>query len=417
LFRHLIAKQIAHAASENPNSDTSLSLNRSSSAVNLYGADLTDRRFVRSMTNAIASYLDKQPPKTVWDRVLRSLDLRDRVALMRNVLGEASRIAESDPTSGIDVDMINRLIDVGQVTAWIFDWDDNVVHMPTKVVLFEHDEVQLSNKTSNGERTGKIAEFNSEEWALVRGQFAQPGEWEKYNVLLEPKGTFRNYRDDGGDPKIFRKEIGIMLDDKSRPWQGRSWTAFELAQSDRHSAQWTYVLTARAHEQDTMYEAIEIIQKRTGKLPHLLPREHVLPINCPKLTAEYGTDPVNPSPVKKTILAEILDEVNAQPFGPASRRVLSPDEDERRYMHLFGFSDDDAKTFKETAEHLGKLVKDGKWPDTKIVLFYTGADNPRAEVIMSNGERRLARPEEHLDPIRILQRDKAHDCPAQGLSN
>jgi hypothetical protein len=72
-------------------------------------------------------------------------------------------------------------------------------------------------------------------------------------------------------------------------------------------------------------------------------------------------------------------------------------------VKLWGFSDDDYGNFSRAITALSPEVKRGRWPNVKIILFFTGFNNPkekaRAIVLTPDGGTRPLRNEERHGPI------------------
>lgn len=280
----------------------------------------------------------------------------------------------------------------GQITAFDFDWDDNIFFMPTKIVLFKkgtHEEVEVST-----------AEF-----AHIRTEVGKTGRWADYEMRNDDAtGSFRYFRDGPGGENYFLRDLKEALLDTSTPpkWKGPSWNAFVRALSREQTAKWTTIITARGHSTGAMIEGLQVLQK-LGLIKYLPPEENLYAVSHPK----YRGNAANPSEMKAMIEKEILDKIQAQTKARDMIEVVDQDGQSKKKLHLWGFSDDDFGNYSVALDALSAEVKKGRWPDVKIVLFFTGGKNnpkekSRVTVIKSDGTNRPASTEEVGESERVI---------------
>jgi hypothetical protein len=264
-----------------------------------------------------------------------------------------------------------------QLTGWNFDWDDNIFFMPTQIRLYHRD-------------TGEARGVSTADFALIREKVGKEGEWKDYEMRPDSLAAFGD--DPTGRRNFFREDVEATIAALSKKlWQGPSWRAFVTACSRKETAKHTTIITARLHSPETIHEGLQAL-KRMGLIRYLPPIENIYPVNYPPLARELGGSASNPSEAKAIVMKKILDRIEAQPLGPRARKVLSPDGTTMKRMHLWGFSDDDYGNFAKARDALAAEAR--RWPNVKIVVFFTGknhpTEKPRAEVILPNGETRLA---------------------------
>ncbi len=248
------------------------------------------------------------------------------------------------------------------IVARAFDWDDNVMRMPTEVVLF--------HKTSGAEQR-----VDTGRWAVIREQLGQSGEWADWEMRADDRfGTFRNAHD-LWDPDVFLRDVELALARPDRDWQGPRWTDFQRALRTAEGARQTTIITARGHEPASIHAALARLRAR-GLIAHLPPVENIYPVDSPGLRERLQGTPGHPTASKLKVMAELLDALQDQPFALHARRVRRPSGDGRAALHLWHFSDDDAKTYRSAVRELGAQVAAGRWSNVKIVLSYTGQAQP-----------------------------------------
>lgn len=143
-------------------------------------------------------------------------------------------------------------MDLKKHKYYIFDFDDNIVHMPTttKVLHIESDET---------------VEWTSEDYAKVKESdtFHQyepiDGDWSK---------SYKDFGDlymEPDEPNRFLRDINIALD-SSQDCLGPSHRAFKKCLIEGHRFA---ILTARGHEPETLREGIRVLITRLLTLNEL----------------------------------------------------------------------------------------------------------------------------------------------------
>ena len=324
---------------------------------------------------------------------LQAAPAEERVPLLRraiHVLRKAVRDGVLPPDNLAD---LGRLAKVSQGMGWNFDLDDNIATLDTKIVVFD--------KTTGEERGLSTTEF-----AEVREMIGKSGELANFEIRTSDgaDNSFRNFRDDQ-DPGVFWRDLSAAM--ASPDWKGPSWAAFQRAMSSPETAKWSTIITARGHYPNTIHAALRRLSDQ-GHLEHVLPRENIFPVSLPGLAGGLGAGADSPSEAKVRVMEKYLDRLQSAPLGPSAQKVVPPDGGRaKRFMHLWGFSDDDYGTYKKTVAELGDQVKQGRWPDVKITVFFTGKGHseapPQAVVIQPDGTTRARQPAEEREVDRTLE--------------
>ena len=128
----------------------------------------------------------------------------------------------------------------GKLFFYCFDWDDNILNMPTEIMV----------QTKDGNEIG----MSTSDFAINRSKIGN--EEFEYNgqtiVGLDYTSAFRNFRDEA-DPEIFKKDVVKAIQSNSF---GPAWEDFiECLTNGAIFA----IITARGHESEGMRKGIEYI--------------------------------------------------------------------------------------------------------------------------------------------------------------
>ncbi len=269
------------------------------------------------------------------------------------------------------------------VTAWNFDWDDNIAYMPTKIILFE-------------KKNGKEKAVSTDEFSAIREHVGKDGEWKKYTLRAEDrvKGSYRNFSDHP-DKNPFLDDLKFAVEEQSKEqWQGPSWESFRLALASPVTAARTTIITARGHSEESMLAALQYLKDK-GYFQNLPPKENLFGVS----SAKWKGVASSPSNTKAQIMLDLLDKLEKEPVPENIVQVWNQNGDAKASLHLWGFSDDDYGNYEAAFKKLGPEVAKGRWPHVKITLFYTGFKKanvkPHSRVIKSDGTLREKLPDEH----------------------
>jgi hypothetical protein len=246
--------------------------------------------------------------------------------------------------------------------SYNFDWDDNILFMPTKIVIF-HKE------------TKQPLDVSTEEFGQSRTKIGIEGKYKDYfigndqvlpNGMPNPHFSFINFRDkEYGVTNDFLPQVKESLKNGTSCF-GPSFQSFCKALDNEFTAKRTTIITARGHHPNSLHEALAHL-KELGYLKHLPPVENMHPVSSKK----YDASAAHPSQKKLEILLNEFDEVEK-----AAKESNIP--------HFTGFSDDDLATYQNVKKVIEEEVKKGRWPNSQIVLYYTG-HKPESFLITANG--------------------------------
>jgi hypothetical protein len=119
----------------------------------------------------------------------------------------------------------------------------------------------------------------------------------------------------------------------------------------------------------------------------------IFPVTYPDMLPKYHATEVDVSPQKAAIMSDLLDRLEKVPVDPEAPLVWNREGTAMKRMHLWGFSDDDYANFTKAVEVLSAGVRDKKWGNIKITVFFTGknhrTEKPHAVIITPTGTRAL----------------------------
>lgn len=249
---------------------------------------------------------------------------------------------------------------------YAFDWDDNILEMPTEIMVLTEDGGEIGMSTSDfAEHRSKLGVENFE----YKGKIV---------VGVDNNTAFRNFRDQN-DPEVFKKDVIKAISNNSI---SPSWDDFIECLSN---GSLFAIITARGHEKEAMRSGVEwiidnILTKKTSKdlnlsladqmynnlrkFAHLFgdkteydhfldsqPSQHQLVKtyldNCDFVgvsAPSRGGSPANPEAAKEDALKSFIKKVNSFAKGIG-------------FEAMVGFSDDDPKNVKHIEEAFEDLKK------------------------------------------------------------
>lgn len=247
-----------------------------------------------------------------------------------------------------------------QVVGYSFDWDDNLIFMPTTIVVFR-------------KSTGAEKEVSTALWAEIRKSIGAAGtDWADYEVRGDLKtGSFR-YFNDLFDPEIFMKHVEQAM--QSGEWQAPSWPAFVQAMHFWKTARQTTIITARGHRAETIRKALLTLRDRR-LIDYVPPEKNIFTVSGAQ----------DPSAAKVEVMKDVLDRIESRGIDESFVKVVDREGVGKSPLHLWGFSDDDWGNFSKAAAALGEEVARGRWKHIKITLFFTNKKHPPGEVRLAPG--------------------------------
>lgn len=231
---------------------------------------------------------------------------------------------------------------------YAFDWDDNLLFMPTKIYLM---------------KGGEEVEIGTEEFAHIRTKIGKEGEYKDYSFS---PGSFRDFRVEGDQKFLEDVEAG--------PKTAPAWNDFVEC---LNSASVFAIITARGHTPSILKEAVKILIDMNyqgidkGQIENSLARYAEL----------KGKDKVNTideylNLCKFYPVSYVAKGSSSAAADPSAAKVEALRQfhsyvdklDEKMGVHAtgkptLGFSDDDPGNIE--------LIKD-KFKDTKLVVKFTG---------------------------------------------
>ncbi len=258
-----------------------------------------------------------------------------------------------------------------------FDWDDNLVYMPTQITLYRKAGIPNGLPETRG--------VSTDDFALIRDKIGKSGEWENYELRkTATENSFLRFGPAGDGPggrNYFLEDLKETILSGKSGWKGPAWDAMIFALSNEETAKNFGVITARSHLPEEMLEAFEWLRS-IGYIRHLPALEN--------LHAVGGA--ADPSGEKAKIMIEELAELEAIPPGKKWKSVEGPDPMRRGQYHVWTFSDDDWGNFTKARDAIGEEMQKGKFGNTKVMLFFTGVNHPTEKphgiVLLPSGEPR-----------------------------
>lgn len=281
----------------------------------------------------------------------------------------------------------NEDLDKKKLFFYAFDWDDNILHMPTQIML----------QTKDGDEVGmSTSDFARKRAEIAKVEFKYKG---KIVVGLDETTAFRNFRDES-DSGVFKKDVVLAIQSGN---YGPAWRDFMECLT--HGSIFA-IITARGHESEEIRKGIEYIiddilsdVQKQDMYDHLLkfaykfgapdidshPRIlrglptlnelvqsyldlcHFVGVSAPSREGSA----TNPEAAKEESLKDFVKEVNEY----ASRIG---------YEAEVGFSDDDSGNIRHMIQALSSedLNHESLWPFiSKIVIIDT---NKPQEIIKTN---------------------------------
>jgi len=234
---------------------------------------------------------------------------------------------------------------------YAFDWDDNILQMPTKIMLIDEggDEVGMS----------------TEDFAKFRSKIgAEDFDYEGRKIVGYADNPFRNFRT-SGDRKFL---LDAMV---AKP--GPAWSDFIEAINNGSIFS---IITARGHNPRTIREAIYnmIVQNHMGINKDLLVKNLKKyrkitkegPVNSKDLINYYldlnkyypvsfGDEGSASSPeeLKVKALKEFINYVKGH-AKKLKKKLYLKDEISNRFLPTIGFSDDDKKNLERIKQEFSK---------------------------------------------------------------
>ena len=256
---------------------------------------------------------------------------------------------------------------VKHLLYYAFDWDDNILEMPTEIMVLTEDGGEIGMSTSD------FAEHRSK---LGVEDFEYKG---KIVVGIDNETAFRNFRDEN-DPNVFKNDVIKAIESNSI---SPSWDDFMECLSN---GSLFAIITARGHEKEAMRSGVEwiidnILTKKTSKRNLNLSLADEMYNNLRKFAHLYGDDTkydhfLTGQPSQHPLVKIYLDNCDFVGVSAPSRggSPANPEAAKEEALTSFikkvssfagkiglkamvGFSDDDPKNVKHIEEAFEDLNK------------------------------------------------------------
>ncbi|MCC6277913.1 MAG: hypothetical protein IT289_08375 [Oligoflexia bacterium] len=243
----------------------------------------------------------------------------------------------------------DRNLHKGGRSFYFFDFDDNVMILPTPLYVFH-------------KMTGAEKEVNTHSFALIGPMIGKQGEWRDYELRLDPQfGSFRRFRQQRisllqrllGKKQPLVEDVLRVLNEPLPAWKGPSWQFFWHAV---HNQRPLSIITARGHHPRTIKGGIQLLKKRghITKTPNYL---SIYPVS--HLETRYALGDSNAewhaSKLKHlAILQSVEKAFQVYGFNP---------------HHRFGMSDDDPTNLKLIVEAMSELKR--RYPQNSFFVIDT----------------------------------------------
>ena len=316
-----------------------------------------------ALFEGIRDHLDQRTERvnrsTQWAEVLDLIPVEDRVIRIDRGLRALAKSFRAGKVPGVEAEDLIDLQGRTQATAFNFDMDHNILHLPG------------ANYVLNT-KTGDVKAFDHGEWAKMRHTVGQPGPLQDYKVLGSDQlfGSFQE-ADDGTDPGSFARALESAVSQSPSTWQAPMWRDFVWALERPQTAKNVFITTARGHFPRTIQNGMQQVLQAGGWVKHVPNEDHIFPV-----TADGMAQSEDYSQEKVRFIRLSLDHVQAQPLGPAAAAVRTTDGRGHALLHTMVFSDDDLRTANLVLDALQQDKAAGRWPNVKVVVRFTGQNHP-----------------------------------------
>jgi hypothetical protein len=247
---------------------------------------------------------------------------------------------------------------------YAFDWDDNIVHMPTEIIL----------KDDKGEEVG----MSTSDFAEYRGKIGkQDFDYKGHTITGLADNAFRNFRTEGDRQFII---------DAMKARTGPAWDDFKEAVNNGSIFA---IITARGHNPETIKKAVynyilndfngiskETLLKNLKKYRSFVGEDEMTDLDLIKTYLElnkyhpvsFGEEDgaaTNPEEAKVKAMEGFVNYIKAMAALLNKRAFLKKDV-ANKFVPSIGFSDDDLKNIEVMKK---RFEKD---PENIVKTYYTG---------------------------------------------
>lgn len=241
----------------------------------------------------------------------------------------------------------------GGRSFYFFDFDDNILHLDTRLILFHRDD-------------HSELEISSEDLSRYGADIGKKGPFGDYYIDNDDRtGSFRNFRDMPLNfrrlirrrPQTLTEDVRTALLKPVWDWHGPSWNHFFYAVLNRRPVS---IITARGHSPRTLRNALNELTRQG----HLYRRPNILslyPVTNPRLRRRIFQDPEYRKPVSELKSLALFRAVE-----DAFRKYG------RNPYHRFGVSDDDPANIREITNTLIQVKK--RYPENAFFVIDTSGE-------------------------------------------
>ncbi len=264
----------------------------------------------------------------------------------------------------------DRNFAVGGRSFYFFDFDDNIVHLQTKIVLFH-------------KSTGEEKEVPTGEYPEVHRKLGvKGGDWEHFEIrgggdYADFSSSYRNFREQPahrleGRPQPLIQDMHRALQNPFLEWRGPSWSFFAHAVDNNRPIS---IITARGHHPHTIRRAVDllVLSRDLQAHPNYL---SLYPVSHPETRKILGDQDfqLDVGALKKlAIIAAVNDAFACYGENPG---------------HRFGMSDDDPHNVDLIREAMLELKE--KHPANAFFVFNTYGGKLVREEVLVGGETRAS---------------------------
>lgn len=239
----------------------------------------------------------------------------------------------------------------GGRSFYFFDFDDNVIFLPTPLYLFHRE-------------SGEEKAVSTKEFAAIGAKVGKEGHWRDFEIRFDPQtGSFRRFRQKQipwlkkllGQRQPLIEDILNALRLHENEWRGPSWNFFWHAV---HNSRPLSIITARGHHPETMKDGIRVLKKRghLSREPNYL---SVFPVSHADVRVDLGD--ANRDWHTARLKQEAIKRSVEEAF-----RIYGQNP-----AHRFGMSDDDPTNLQLIIEALQDLKK--KYVENSFFVIDTHA--------------------------------------------
>jgi hypothetical protein len=273
----------------------------------------------------------------------------------------------------------DRNFHLGGRSFYFFDFDDNIVHLQTKILIF--------NKTTGEEHPVPTGDFP----VVSKTVGVKGSHFENWEIREDPlTGSFRNFRELprenlNGKPQPLIQDMLEALQNPFSEWRGPSWGFFLKAVNNNRPIS---VVTARGHHPHTIRRAVNLLvqSRELDAHPNYL---SVYPVSFPDTRRQLGDVDSTWSTArlkKEAIKFAVRDAFACYGENP---------------YHRFGMSDDDPHNVELILEAMRELKVE--FPENAFFAFNTfGGKIVREEALLEGTSIQVGASEDEKEQLTLF---------------